>query len=108
MSRFNPGDVLLVPFPFAGESVSKLRPALVIALDGNGDPVCCPVRSSPRAASPCVPIGIDDFVSGGLGLFSESYVQADTVRTIRSGAVAGKKGTVTREYLARVQCRIHR
>ncbi len=102
MSRYAPGDVLLVPFPFAGESVAKLRPALVIALDAGRDPVCCPIRSTARAGTPCIPIGINDFASGGLDLFFESYVQADTVRTIRSGAVVGKKGQVTPEYLARI------
>jgi hypothetical protein len=47
-----------------------------------------------------MPIGIDDFSAGGLDLFHESYVQADTVRTIRSGEVVGKKGEVAPEYLA--------
>jgi mRNA interferase MazF len=103
MSRYNPGDVLLIPFPFAGEAGAKLRPALVVALDPDGDPVCCPIRSSPRAGTPCIPIGIDDFASGGLDMFSESYVQADAVRVIRSGGVVGKKGTVSREFLAQVR-----
>lgn len=103
MSCYGPGDVLLVPFPFAGGSGTKLRPVLVVALDPDGDPVCCPIRSSQRAGTFCVPIGIHDFASGGLDLFSESYVQADTVRAIRSGAVVGKKGTVTREFFARIR-----
>jgi mRNA interferase MazF len=100
MSRYAPGDVLLVPFPFAGEDGTKLRPALVIALDAAGNPVCCPIRSTARPGTPCMPIGIDDFSAGGLDLFHESYVQADTVRTIRSGEVVGKKGEVAPEYLA--------
>ncbi len=102
MSSYLPGDVLLVPFPFSGEQGNKLRPALVIGLSLSGDPVCCPVRSSPRAGALCVPIGIDDFASGGLDLFSESYVQADTVRTIRNCLVVGRKGRVTPEYLTQV------
>lgn len=102
MSRYQQGDVLLVPFPFAGETGVKVRPALVIALDRSGDPVCCPIRSSRRAGAPCIPIGIDDFDVGGLDLFMESYVQADTVRRIPSGSVAGKKGRVTPVYLSMV------
>ncbi|OPY39354.1 MAG: PemK-like protein [Methanoregula sp. PtaU1.Bin051] len=102
MSRYAPGDVLLVPFPFGGKLGTKIRPALVIASGDNGDPACCPIRSSMRQKTPCIPIGIDDFAEGGLDLFSESYVQADTVRTIRSGVVVGKKGRVTPEYLARI------
>jgi len=102
MSRYIPGDVILAPFPFAGERRKKLRPALVIATGPSGDPVCCPVRSSERAGACCIPLTFDDFASGGLDLFSESFVQADTVRTVRSSSIAGKKGTVTKEYLGRI------
>jgi len=99
MSRYLPGDVILVPFPFAGEPGAKLRPALVIAVAASGDPVCCPVRSSERPGACCIPIGIDDFATGGLDLFTASFVQADTVRTIRAGTVVRKKGRITAEYL---------
>lgn len=102
MSSFLPRDVILVPFPFAGEPGAKLRPALVIALAESGDPVCCPIRSSDRAGACCIPIGIDDFVAGGLDLFSVSFVQADTIRTVRAGSVVGKKGRVTTDYLAEI------
>ena len=98
MSTYSPGDIVLVRFPFTEGSVAKLRPALVIALESKGDPVCCPIRSSPRSGTPCIPIGIEHFESGGLDLFSESYVQTDTACTIRKGDLAGKKGRVTRDY----------
>ena len=101
MSSYCPGDVILAPFPFAGEHGNKLRPALVIGIVA-GDPVCCPIRSNPRAGAICIPVGIDDFASGGLDLFSESYVQVDTVRTIRTGTVVAKKGRVLPEYLAQI------
>jgi mRNA-degrading endonuclease toxin of MazEF toxin-antitoxin module len=101
MSRYVPGDVLLVPFPHEGE-ITKVRPAIVIATQPGGDLCLCPISSNPRAVATCIPISIDDFDEGGLDLFSESYVQTDTVRIVKSGMVIGKKGQVTRDFLVRV------
>lgn len=103
MSRYVPGDIVLVPFPLEREQIAKVRPALVIATRSDGDLCCCPIRSTTRAGTLCIPITIDDFVTGGLDLFSESYVQTDTVRSVRNGAVKGKKGRVTGEFLRMVK-----
>jgi len=103
MSSYVPGDVVLVPFPHDGERDIKIRPALVIATRPDGNLSCCPIRSTPRAGTLCVPITIDDFVTGGLDLFSESFVQIDTVRRVHIGTVIGKKGRVTGEFLRMVK-----
>ncbi|WAC04394.1 MAG: type II toxin-antitoxin system PemK/MazF family toxin [Methanoregula sp.] len=99
MSRYVPGDIVLVPFPHEREQNTKVRPALVIATRPDGDLCCFPIRSTPRAGTVCIPITIDDFALGGLDLFSESYVQTDTVRRVRIGTVIGMKGRVTGEFL---------
>jgi mRNA-degrading endonuclease toxin of MazEF toxin-antitoxin module len=98
MSRYVPGDVVLVPFPHDGKP-TKVRPAIVIAIQPGGDLCLCPIRSSPRAGATCIPITIHEFDEGGLDLFLESYVQADTVRMVKSGMVIGKKGKVKEEFL---------
>jgi mRNA interferase MazF len=97
MSHYAPGDIILAPFPHDHEGSAKVRPAIVITINSDGDLCCCPIRSTPRTGSTCIPISIDDFDEGGLDLFSESYVQTDTVRTIKRGAVIGKKGHVSGE-----------
>jgi mRNA-degrading endonuclease toxin of MazEF toxin-antitoxin module len=102
MSRYAPGDVLLVPFPHE-RGLAKVRPAVVIAVQPDGNLCLCPIRSSPRAGAACIPISIDDFDGGGLDMFLESYVQTDTVRVVKSGTVIGKKGQVTGDFLERVQ-----
>lgn len=102
MSRYVPGDVLLVPLPHEG-GPAKVRPAIVIATQPGGDLCLFPIRSNPRAGAMCIPISIDDFDEGGLDLFSESYVQTDTVRIVKSGMVIGKKGQVTRDFLERIR-----
>ena len=102
MSHYVPGDIVIVPFRHEGERTAKVRPAIVIATKPNGDLCCCPIRSTPRAGTLCIPITIDDFAVGGLDLFSESYVQTDTVRRVKAGKVIGKKGRVTAEFLEMV------
>jgi mRNA-degrading endonuclease toxin of MazEF toxin-antitoxin module len=97
MSHYTPGDVVIVPFPHEGEN-TKVRPVIVLAVKTNGDLTCCPIRSTPRAGALCIPISIDDFSEGGLDLFLESYVQIDTIQSLKSGVVIGKKGWVTREF----------
>jgi len=101
MSRYVPGDVILVPFPHEGET--KIRPAIVISVKPDGDLACCPIRSTPRMEATCIPISLHDFSKGGLDLFSESFVQIDTVRTVKIGVVTGKKGEVTEEFLETVR-----
>jgi hypothetical protein len=106
MSHYVPGDIILVPFPHEGERTAKVRPAIVIATKPNGDLCCYPIRSTPRAGTSCIPITIDDFVVGGLDLFSESYVQTDTARRVKTGTVIGKKGRVTADFLEMVMKKI--
>jgi mRNA interferase MazF len=101
MSRYVPGDVILIPFPH--EEETKVRPAIVICVKPDGNLACCPIRSTPRLEATCIPISLHDFSNGGLDLFSESYVQLDTVRTVKSGVVIGKKGEVTKEFLDAVR-----
>jgi len=105
MSRYAPGNIILVPFPHEGEN-RKVRPAIVIATQPNGDLCLCPIRSSPRSGITFIPISINDFVDGGLDLFVESFVQTNTVLTVKSGAVIGKKGRVTEEFLRMVRRRV--
>jgi mRNA interferase MazF len=101
MSHYVPGDVILVLFPHEGET--KVRPAFVISVKPDGDLACCPIRSTFRVEATCIPITLHDFSKGGLDLFSESYVQLDIVRTVKSGVVIGKKGEVTKEFLDNVR-----
>jgi mRNA interferase MazF len=102
MSHYVPGDIIIVPFPHEGKRTAKVRPAIFITTRPNGDLCCCPIRSTPREGTSCIPITIDDFAVGGLDLFFESYVQTDTVRRVKTGTVIGKKGRVTADFLESV------
>lgn len=106
MSHYARGDVILAPVPFEERSGAKTRPAVVVFATADGKVYVCPVSSKPSTDTPSLPISLDDFSSGGLDLFSESYVLTSRVSVIGSGEVIGKRGRLTdkcaREIVARI------
>jgi mRNA interferase MazF len=55
-SRFDPGDLVLLTFPFTDGLAAKRRPALVLLDTGNGDIVAARVTSQPAMSEFDVPI----------------------------------------------------
>ena len=92
MGRYLPGDVVLVSVALDDRSSAKTRPAVVITERADGSVSVCPVSSKPPNDAPCIPLSIDDFETGGLDLFSESYIMVTRVRVVRSGDIIGKRG----------------
>ena len=85
----------------------KIRPVVVIeTAEKTGRIRICPVSSKPPSDSFCLPLSLDDFMSGGLDLFGESYVMTSRVLTLRSGDVIGKKGRLTAVALAEITGRL--
>ena len=103
MSRYLPGDVILVSLSLDNKQQSKVRPALVLEAGEENKIVVLPISSRPPSDSAFLPLSIDDFETGGLDLFSESFVLLSQRRSIRSGEVIGKRGSVSSEYLRTVQ-----
>ncbi|PKL65967.1 MAG: PemK-like protein [Methanomicrobiales archaeon HGW-Methanomicrobiales-3] len=99
MGQYCKGDVLLAPVALDNRTLAKIRPVVVIGTSDDGTVQVCPVSSKAPADAPCLPLSIDDFATGGLDLFGESYVMTSRIVTLRSGDVIGKKGRVTAEYL---------
>jgi len=99
MGRYVSGDVLLAAVRIGGGGEEKVRPVVVIAAGENGCLLVCPVSSSPSFDGPSVPLSLDDFARGGLGLFVESYALAAHPSAIRSADIIGKKGTLLPEVL---------
>jgi len=106
MGQYLRGDVLLAPVALDDRTGPKIRPVVVITTRSDGTIHVCPVSSKAPAGAPGLPITIDDFSTGGLDLFIESYVMTSRVITLRSGQVIGKKGRVTKEYLAEIAGRV--
>jgi len=99
MGTYRRGDVVLATVPFNGYDGAKTRPAIVIAAHGTGEIVVCPVSSRPATDAPCIPIGLDDFVEGGLDLFSESFALTSRITAIPAGAVIAKKGRLSKDAI---------
>ena len=103
MGQYVSGDVLLAAVRIGGGGEEKVRPVVVIAAGENGCLLVCPVSSSPSFDGPSVPLSLDDFARGGLGLFTESYALAAHPSAIRSADIIGKKGTLLPEALAAIR-----
>jgi mRNA interferase MazF len=106
MGQYLPGDVLLAPVALDSRSPAKTRPVIVIGTSGDGKVQVCPVSSKPPTDAPCMPLTIDDFATGGLDLFEESYIMTSRVVSLRSGQVIGKRGRLTPDSLAEISGRV--
>lgn len=106
MGLYLRGDVLLAPVALDTRTGPKTRPVIVVSASEDGMVQVCPVTSKPPMDAPSLPLTIDDFTSGGLDLFGESYIMTSRVITLRSGDVIGKKGRLTQESLAEIADRV--
>ena len=106
MGQYAVGDVLLASVALDDRTPPKTRPVIVIGTEESGLIRICPVSSKPPSDTPCLPLSIDDFATGGLDLFSESYIMTSRVLTLRSGAVIGKKGRLNGESLPEILARV--
>ena len=100
MGEYSRGDVLLASVALDARSPPKARPVVVTGAGEPGWIRVCPVSSKAPSDAPCLPLALDDFASGGLDLFSESYVMTSRVLTIRNSEVIGRRGRLTPEALA--------
>jgi mRNA-degrading endonuclease toxin of MazEF toxin-antitoxin module len=105
MGQYAAGDVLLASVALDDRTPPKARPVVVIRTEPTGHICICPVSSKPPSDAPSIPLSIDDFSTGGLDLFSESYIMTSRVLWLHCSAVIGKKGRLTQESLAEIQSR---
>jgi mRNA interferase MazF len=101
MGQYMKGDVLLASVALDDRTPPKTRPVVVIG-EEPGRIRICPVSSRPPSDAPCLPLALDDFATGGLDIFGESYVMTSRVLTLRSADVLGKKGRLTAESLGEI------
>jgi mRNA interferase MazF len=70
MGRFVKGDVVVVPFPFSDLTMSKRRPALVVADLSGDDLILCQITSQSIRDDYAIELHEDDFETGSLNRLS--------------------------------------
>jgi len=91
MTNYNPGDVVLVPFPFSNLSGAKKRPALVVAVS-HRELVCLMLTSSPGGRNE---IQVRRWKEAGLA--KPTVARVHRIFTIETELVLGKLGQVEPE-----------
>ncbi|MCX7841313.1 MAG: type II toxin-antitoxin system PemK/MazF family toxin [Anaerolineae bacterium] len=64
MTNYNPGDIVLIDFPFVSGNETRRRPALVLLDTGDADVVVARVTSQPR--SDAFDVEITEWQTSGL------------------------------------------
>lgn len=94
MGRYVPGDVLLASVRLGKAGACKTRPVVVTRSLPGGELLICPISCSIRPDEPSYPLGLADFLKGGLDICEESFILIGRELRIRQGEVIGKKGTL--------------
>lgn len=105
MSSYFPGDVVLALMDLGGPYGRKARPAVVVSSSGKNRFSLCPVTSRQPGDADFVPLDLDDFETGGLDLFEESYVLISGVCKVDGREILGKKGRLSEAAFSVISAR---
>jgi len=104
METYNPGEVVLLSFPFTDAVGIKRRPALVLLDTGDEDIVVARVTS--QIARAPFDVELEEWQRAGLLL--PSVVRVHKVATIEKRLVERKLGTLTESDWAKVRTAVQR
>ncbi|SHE37043.1 mRNA interferase MazF [Modicisalibacter ilicicola DSM 19980] len=100
---YQPGDVVLVPFPFSDLETVKKRPVLVLhCADHHGDVACLAVTSSPQHQQ-SVPLHEESFIDGKLP--KPSWVRYGKIYTLNESIMVGRFGSLQKSVFEKVRMR---
>ena len=88
MTSFQPGDLVLVAFPYAGSAQAKRRPAVIVLDTGDADVVVARVTTQQHQTPNDVAIA--DWQ--GAGLLAPSVVRAHKLATIEKALIHRRLG----------------
>ncbi|EHQ34983.1 type II toxin-antitoxin system PemK/MazF family toxin [Methanoplanus limicola] len=102
MPAYRKGDVVLATVGMNGRWPDKVRPAVIIRDSGGKDVELCPVTSRIPNSGNFIPVELYDFESGGLDMFSESYILLSEKRTIKKREIVCRKGRLSKEFILEI------
>jgi mRNA interferase MazF len=92
MERFVKGEVVVVAFPFSDLSLSKRRPALVLADLHGDDIILCQITSKTIKDIYSISVDSDDFISGNLK--QQSNIRPNRIFTADKNIILKKVGKI--------------
>jgi len=104
MTRYNRGDVILIPFPFSDQTASKRRPAIVVSSD-NYNRVSQDIVIMAIAGQITTHIGVGELLiedRQGAGLLKPPVVKS-AVSTIEQGLVIKRLGRFSSRDLSTLE-----
>lgn len=102
--RYEPGDIVIVPFPYTDLSAAKERPALVVSnasFNRGHDVIVCAISSQLAQTEHSVLIGKEDLRSGKLA--KPSRVRVSRIATLERSILRARVAKLRPETLARVR-----
>ena len=100
MGQFVKGDVVVVPFPFSDLSLSKRRPALVLAELAQNDLILCQITSQTVCDSYSLALQDSDFISGSL--YKPSNIRPNRLFTADRHIILYKVGSLREHKIQEV------
>ena len=100
MERFIKGDIIVIPFPYSDLSISKKRPALVLADLKGDDIILCQITSQYVKDSYAITLNDSDFTRGSLN--KPSNIRPNRLFTAEKNIVIRKIGRINPEKFEKV------
>jgi len=95
MSDYEPGDVLIVRFPFQEDTTKmKIRPALLLSVDDDTYTVCRITKTNRSGTNKGEWIHSNTMVGRELGLNCDSFIDLDTIRRIKASYIIHDKSPI--------------
>jgi mRNA interferase MazF len=104
MERFVKGDIVVLPFPYSDLSVSKRRPAMVLANLKGDDIILCQITSQFVKDDYSITLNNSDFITGSLN--KPSNIRPNRLFTAEKSIIVRKAETVNRKVFESVTSKL--